>query len=93
MLQQDDQKYEKLPMVVNEVLPQMQDLENNRGFESPAKEERPIKPSEESGSSALLNAIMAWSSLALAILSGASIGPMFKYMLGNGVPILLAASW
>jgi drug/metabolite transporter (DMT)-like permease len=36
---------------------------------------------------------IGWISMALAILAGASIGPVFRYMLTYGVTPLLAASW
>jgi len=36
---------------------------------------------------------LAWICMMLAILSGSSIGPVFKYMEINGVTPLLAASW
>jgi drug/metabolite transporter (DMT)-like permease len=37
--------------------------------------------------------LLAWISLILAILSGASIGPAFKYMTQHGIRSCLSASW
>lgn len=36
---------------------------------------------------------MAWTAMGLAILSGASIGPIFKYLSNEGIPSCLAACW
>lgn len=36
--------------------------------------------------------IIAWTTMSLAVLSGSSIGPMFKYMEGEGVPALVGSS-
>lgn len=40
-----------------------------------------------------IETILGWVSLCLAVLSGASIGPMFRYMTTHGIPSVLAASW
>ena len=37
--------------------------------------------------------LLAWTSMVLAILSGAAIGPAFKYMALHHIPARLAASW
>lgn len=42
---------------------------------------------------AFIDKLLAWLSMVLAILSGSSIGPMFKYMQKGGISPCLAASW
>jgi drug/metabolite transporter (DMT)-like permease len=37
--------------------------------------------------------LFAWLCMVMAILSGSTIGPMFKYMNSNDIPMLLSASW
>lgn len=37
--------------------------------------------------------ILAWMSIVLAVLAGASIGPVFKYMSRHGIRSCLSASW
>jgi hypothetical protein len=41
----------------------------------------------------LMQSVLAWTCMALAILAGASIGPVFKYMMAQAITPLLAASW
>lgn len=41
----------------------------------------------------LIQQLIAWTSMIMAIISGASVGPVFRYMMIHGVKPLLAASW
>jgi hypothetical protein len=43
--------------------------------------------------STLRDQIFGWGAMFLAIMSGATIGPMFKYMENQHIPPILAASW
>jgi hypothetical protein len=87
------QQYKPLSLVVSEVMPQNADIEQWRPTAS-SRNNSPLNPSafKEEKATCMMTAA-AWISMALAVLSGASIGPMFKYMTGNGIPIVLAAAW
>lgn len=91
------QQYKPLAMVVSEVMPQTAEIESWTSQKTAKKRPNssPLPSSsilmEEKGT--CLTVVAAWTSMALAVLSGASIGPMFKYMHGNGIPIILAAAW
>lgn len=37
--------------------------------------------------------LLGWSAMFLAMMSGASIGPMFKYLENHSIAPLMAASW
>lgn len=40
-----------------------------------------------------LQVLLGWTCLVLAVIAGASIGPVFKYMMSRGIGPLLASSW
>ena len=44
-------------------------------------------------SSKMKETLLAWISMLLAIMSGSSIGPLFKFLNDRGVPPMRAASW
>jgi drug/metabolite transporter (DMT)-like permease len=90
-------QYKPLKMVISEIMPQTAAIESWTSLKTARKRpsSSPIPSSSvlmvEKGT--CLTVVAAWTSMALAVLSGASIGPMFKYMHGNGIPIILAAAW
>jgi len=52
------------------------------------------QPEEEDGlNSSLWNQIKGWTSMALAMIACASIGPAFRYMIVHNVPACLGAVW
>ena len=52
-----------------------------------------VEPGNEQTKTSILEILKAWLCLTLAVLSGAAIGPMFKYMNHEHIRPALSASW
>ena len=50
-------------------------------------------PASTATTFALGTTLLAWLSIALSIISGASVGPAFKFLTQHGIPPCLSASW
>lgn len=84
----DDNNYNKLPAATY-----IDSLEDDYEKDATNNNEDNSKNSKDAQQYSTLEYFIGWLSMGLAIIAGASIGPVFRYMLTYGITPLLAASW
>lgn len=97
----DSQKYEAVPVSHSAddydleiaVNPLPSSALRQKQTSTSASENTTFSMENDDGEQSCAQTILGWSCMVLAVIASASVGPVFKYMMAEGIPALQAASW
>jgi hypothetical protein len=89
----DDGHLSDAAMIENDALRGEKVTENDNEEPESIKSGKETKNMFRSGKKSWKEIVLAWLSVALALIAGASVGPIFRYMQNHGIRPCLSASW